>query len=52
VNARLEARLLAHGIDAVTLSAGHRRKRRNHYYGPAMTIALLLVAFAALAFAR
>lgn len=28
-NQRLELRLLAHSIDAATLSAGHRRKRKN-----------------------
>jgi hypothetical protein len=49
VNARLEVRLLAHDIDAVTLSAGPRRRRR-HQYGPATSIALLLAAAAALAF--
>ena len=28
-NQRLELRLLAHSIDAATLNASHRRKRKN-----------------------
>jgi hypothetical protein len=52
-NVRLELRLLAHSIDAATLSTvlPHRPgRRRRHQYGPATSIALLLAALAALAF--
>jgi hypothetical protein len=45
MNAQLDARLLAIGIDATTRTAG--RARRKHQHGGALTVTLLLVALAA-----
>jgi hypothetical protein len=50
MHASLEVRLLAHGIDATTMSAGRARKR-NRSYGPALTLAVALIALALLALA-
>lgn len=49
-NARLEMRLLAHSIDAATLSAGRSRKRKNRITaGEKLMLAataILVIAFA------
>lgn len=47
-NQRLELRLLAHSIDAATLSAGHRRKRKNRITaGEKFAIAFIVALVAA-----
>lgn len=50
MNARLEIRLLAHSIDAATLSAGRKRKPKQRR-SSALIPFLLLLALAAAAFA-
>ena len=48
MNARLEIRLLAHSIDAATMSAGRSRKRKNRITtGEKFAIALIAAIAAA-----
>lgn len=50
MNARLEVRLLAHSIDAATLSAGRKRKPKQRR-SSALIPVILLLALCAAAFA-
>lgn len=45
MNAQLDARLLAIGIDATTRTAGHKRRKQRH--GSALTVAIAIAALAA-----